>query len=108
MVLCYGSQLTLYSHAYMRLPLLPVEEHLSFFPNQVDLSEQELMPLRIENEKQEREKMEQQRLELVKVKEELAKENAKKKEELRNMDEKLESMIDGMKPLEEALAVEMG
>ena len=92
----------------MRLPLLPVEEYLSFFPDQVELSEQDLMPLRIENEKQEREKMEQQRLELVKVKEALAKENAKKKEDLRKMDEKLESMIDGMKPLEEALAKDMG
>lgn len=48
--------------------------------------------------------MEQHRLELVKVKEGLLKENTQKKEELRKMDEKLEAMIDSLKPIEEALA----
>ena len=65
--------------------------------------EQELMPLRIEHEKQEREKMEQERLELVKAKDALVKENTRKKDELKKMDEKLEAMIDGFKPMEEAL-----
>lgn len=62
------------------------------------------MPKRIEFEKQERERMEQQRLELVKIKEGLAKENAQKKEELRKIDEKLEAMVDGLKPVGEMLA----
>lgn len=88
----------------MRLPLLPVDEYLTLFPDQAEFSEQELMPKRIDYEKEEREKMEQERLGLVKVKEKLALENSKKKEELRKMDEKLESMIDGLKPLEEALS----
>ncbi|RMZ80708.1 hypothetical protein DV738_g2554, partial [Chaetothyriales sp. CBS 135597] len=92
-----------YDHAYMRLPLLPLDEYLAIFPDRVGLSEQELMPLRIEHERHERKQMEQHRLELVKIKEDLLKENARKKEELRKMDEKLEAMIDTLVPLEEAL-----
>jgi hypothetical protein len=97
----------LHSHSYTHLPLLPLEEYLSLFPDQATLPEQELMPLRIEHERQERERMEQQRLELVKVKEGLVKENAQKKEELRKMDEKLEAMIDSLKPIEDALEKEV-
>lgn len=48
--------------------------------------------------------MEQQRRELVKVKEALLLENARKKEELKKMDEKLEALIDGFKPIEDALS----
>ncbi|RMZ87556.1 hypothetical protein DV736_g5215, partial [Chaetothyriales sp. CBS 134916] len=92
-----------YDHAYMHLPLLSLDKYLALFPDQVGLSEQELMPVRIEHERQEREKMEQQRLELVKIKDNLLKENGKQKEELRKMDEKLEAMIDTLGPLEEAL-----
>ncbi|OCT54453.1 fms interacting protein [Cladophialophora carrionii] len=92
-----------YDHAYTHLPLRPLDEYLAMFPEQAESAEQELMPLRIEHEKQEREKMEQERLELVKTKEALVKENTRKKDELKRMDEKLEGMIDGMKPLEEAL-----
>ena len=91
------------SHSYTHLPLLPLYEYLSLFSDQARLSEEELMPLRIEYESQERERMEKQRLELVEVKEGLLKENAQKKEELRKMDEKLEAMIDSLKPIEEAL-----
>ena len=91
------------SHSYTHLPLLPLDEYLSLFSDQTRLSEEETMPLRIEYESQERNRMEQQRLELVKVKEGLIKENAQKKEELRKMDEKLEAMIDNLKPLEEGL-----
>lgn len=87
----------------MHLPLQPLEEYLALFPDQADLPEQELMPLRIEHEKQEREKMERERLELVKIKDGLAKENSRKKDELKKVDEKLETMIDGFKSLEEAL-----
>lgn len=92
-----------YNHAYTHLPLRPLDEYLAMFPDQAELSEQELMPLRIEHEKQEREKMEQERIELVKSKEALVKENTGKRDELKKMDEKLEAMIDGFKPLEEAL-----
>lgn len=92
-----------YDHAYTHLPLRPLDEYLTQFPDQVELSEEELMPLRIGHEKQEREKMEQERLELVKVKDDLVKENTRKKDELKKMDEKLEAMIDGFKHLEEAL-----
>ncbi|KAJ9606459.1 hypothetical protein H2200_009420 [Cladophialophora chaetospira] len=92
-----------YDHAYTHLPLRSLDEYLAIFPDQAELSEQELMPLRIEHEKQEREKMEQERLELVNTKEALMKENTRRKDELKKMDEKLEVMIDGFKPLEEAL-----
>ena len=61
------------------------------------------MPLRIEHEKQEREKMEQERLALVKIKDGLVKENTRKKDELKKLDEKLEAMVDGLKPMEESL-----
>jgi THO complex subunit 5 len=67
------------------------------------LPEQELMPLRIEHERQERERMEQQRLELVKIKEGLIKENAQKKDELRKMDEKLEMLVESLKSAGDAL-----
>lgn len=92
------------SHSYTHLPLLPLDDYLSLFPDQATLPEEELMPLRIEHERQERERMEQQRLELVQVKEGLVKENAQKKEELRKMDEKLDALIDSLKPIEDALA----
>ena len=102
---CIRRQLLItgHSHAYTHLPLVPPNDYLTLFPDQSKLSEQEMMPLRIEHEKTEREKMEQQRLELVRIKETLAKENARKKDELRKIDEKLEAMIDGFSPLEEAL-----
>jgi hypothetical protein len=92
------------SHSYTHLPLLPLDEYLHLFPEQATLSEEEIMPLRIEYERQERERMERERLDLVKVKEGLVKENAQKKEELRKMDEKLEALIDSLKPIEEAMA----
>merc|ERR1711939_686229 len=92
-----------YDHAYTHLPLLSLDEYLALFPDQAGLSEQELMPLRIEHEKLEREKMEQQRLELVKIKDALVKENTRKKDELKKMDEKLEAIVDGFTSLQEAL-----
>jgi hypothetical protein len=73
------------------------------FPDQAGLSEQELMPRRIEHEMQERETMEQQRLELVKIKDGLVKENTRKKDELKKMDEKLEAIVEGFTTLQEAL-----
>ncbi|ERF71634.1 hypothetical protein EPUS_00623 [Endocarpon pusillum Z07020] len=92
-----------YDHAYTNLPLLPLEDYLEIFPDQVSLAEQDLMPLRIEHERQEREKLEQERQELLKSKENLIKVNLKKKDELKKMDEQLEKMIDGLKPVSDAL-----
>ncbi|KAJ9633864.1 uncharacterized protein PV06_05696 [Exophiala oligosperma] len=96
-----------YDHAYTHLPLLSLDEYLAQFPEQAGLPEQELMPLRIEHEKQEREKMEQERLELVKIKDALVKENTRKKDELKKMDDKLEAMIDGFNALQEGLKKEL-
>jgi len=102
-LLCANNLLISSSHAYMHLPLISEDEYINLFPDQQDLSEEELMPRRIEHERQEREKMEQERLDLEKAKEGLIKENARKKEELRQMDEKLEALVDGLKPLQEVL-----
>jgi uncharacterized protein (DUF3084 family) len=93
-----------HSHAYTHLPLLPLESYLESFPDQVNVAEQDLMPLRIEHEKLQREKMEHERQELLKMKESLIKVNMKKREELKRMDEQIEKMIDGLKPVSEALA----
>ncbi len=84
--------------------MLTLDDYLQHFPEQRHLSEQEMMPRRIEFEKIERERMEEARLELVRVKEKLLKENAQKKEELRKLDEKLEAMVDNLMPIEEAVA----
>jgi THO complex subunit 5 len=92
------------SHAYTHLPLLPLDSYLEAFVDQEGLSEQDLMPLRIEHEKQEREKLEQERQELLKMKENLVKVNLKKKEDLKKVDEQLEKMIDGLKPISDVLA----
>jgi len=62
------------------------------------------MPLRIEHEKLEREKLEQERQELLQMKESLIKINLKKREELKRIDEQLEKMVDGLKPISDALA----
>ena len=64
-----------YDHSYMRLPLISQDEYVAQFSDQLGLSEEELMPRRIEHEKQEREKMEEERLRLSKIKDELLKEN---------------------------------
>jgi hypothetical protein len=96
-----------YDHSYMRLPLISHDEYIALFPDQGSVSEEEIMPHRIQHEKGEREQMEEERSRLDKIKEELLKENTRKKEELRKMDEKLEAMVDGLKPIEEALAQEL-
>jgi hypothetical protein len=87
----------------MHLPLISEDEYVNLFPDPKHLSEEELMPRRIEYEKLEREKMEQERLDLEKIKEGLIKENVRKKEELRQMDEKLEATIEQLKPIQEVL-----
>lgn len=92
-----------HSHAYTHLPLLPLEAYLEAFPDQSHLEEPDLMPRRIEHEKQEREKLEQERQELLKTKEKLLKVNLKKKDDLKKMDEQLERTIEGLAPINESL-----
>ncbi|KAL9115359.1 MAG: hypothetical protein Q9227_000680 [Pyrenula ochraceoflavens] len=92
-----------YNHAYAHLPLISQEEYLSNFPQHAELPEPELMPLRIEHEKTEREKLEVERLALVKRKLELQKENGKRKEDLRKLDERLEKFLEGARGIEEVL-----
>lgn len=96
-----------YDHAYEKLPLIEVDEYLDLFPDQAELTEEEMMQRRIEYEAAERRRMEVERQELVEVKERLVAENAKKKEELKKMDEKLEAWVEGLKPLEEELAKDL-
>ena len=91
------------SHAYAALPLISQEEYLERFPQHAQLHEPELMPLRIEYEKSEREKLELERLALVKRKLELQKENGKRKEDLRKLDERLEKFLEGARGIEEVL-----
>lgn len=90
-----------YNHSYRDLPLIDTEEYLERFPDQQELSEEELMPNMIEFEAAERARMEQERLDLMKVKEKLIAENMKRKEDMKKMDEKLEAWIDGLGKLEE-------
>lgn len=96
-----------YDHAFEKLPLIEVDEYLDLFPEQAVLTQEEMMPRRIEYEAAERRRMEEERLELMKVKERLVAENAKKKEELKKMDEKLEAWIEGLKPLKEELSKDL-
>lgn len=96
-----------YDHAYRRLPLVEVEEYLAVYPEDEGLGEEELMPKRIEFEERERRRMEAERAELVRVKEALVKENARRKEEMRKVDEKLEGWVEGLAPIQAELAREL-
>ena len=96
-----------YDHPYMKLPLISHDDYLAIFPDQAEIPDEDLMPQRIEHEKQDREMMEEERLRLVKIKDELLKENTRKKDELKKMDEKLEAMIAGLTPFEEGLAKDL-
>lgn len=89
-----------YSHPYRELPLIDEDEYLVLFPEQKGVSEEDLMPRRIEYEAEERRRMAKERSELVKVKERLVQENARRKEEMKKMDEKLEVWVDGLRGLE--------
>ncbi|KAE8354479.1 phosphatidylinositol-glycan biosynthesis class S protein-domain-containing protein [Aspergillus coremiiformis] len=83
-----------YDHKYLSLPLIPVDEFLSLFPDHQDLDAHELMMTRINHEHAEREKLEQARQELLKRKQALIAENNKRKEDLANLDQDLERFID--------------
>ncbi|KKY18007.1 hypothetical protein UCRPC4_g05210 [Phaeomoniella chlamydospora] len=95
------------SHAYAHLPLLPESEFLTLFPEHSDLPETELMPLRIQHEKSEREKLETQRQELLKQKAELVAENGRRKDDLKKLDERMEKFLEGAKGIMEVLEREV-
>ena len=86
--------LTSCSHKYQQLPLIPVEEFLSQFPEHADDDENQLMVARIEHERTEREALEQQRQELLKRKQKLIADNKRRKDDLANLDKDLEKFID--------------
>lgn len=96
-----------YDHAYRHLPLVDVEEYIMQHPEDAGLDEEELMPRRIEFEGRERSRMEEERLELVKVKEALVKENARRKEEMRKIDERLEAWVEASAPIQSDLAKDL-
>lgn len=91
-----------HAHPYARLPLIPEEAFVEKYPDwrqkREDTGEgggeQGLMRARIAEEKKEREALEGRRLELVKGKEELVKENVKRKAELGKLDRDLETFIE--------------
>ena len=95
-----------HSHAYAHLPLLPLEDYLTLFPDHSPLPEPDLMPLRISHEKTEREKLESQRQELLKRKAELVAENGRRKDDLRKLDERMERFLEGGKGIWEVLEKE--
>jgi THO complex subunit 5 len=92
-----------YGHSHAELPLIDEDEYKGRHPDDDGLPDEELMPKRIEYEKEERQRLEGERLELVKIKQKLVDENKKKRDELQKMDDKLEGMIKGLDPLREAL-----
>lgn len=82
------------SHSHLQLPLVPVEQFLSEFPDHANDDENALMTARIAHERAQRETLEQQRLELAKRKQKLISENKKRKDDLANLDKNLELFID--------------
>jgi THO complex subunit 5 len=82
------------SHKYQQLPLIPVEEFLKQHPEHENSDEDTLMAARIDHERAEREALEQQRQELLVRRQKLIADNNKRKEDLANLDTKLELFID--------------
>lgn len=91
---CFNNLLTLCSHKYQQLPLIPVEEFLAQHPEHQDDDENTLMVARIDHERAEREALEQQRQELLKRKQKLIADNKRRKDDLANLDNDLEKFID--------------
>lgn len=87
--------------------MISEEEYLDVFPEDEELDEAELMGKRIEWEAKERERMEGERKALLEVKEKIAEGNGRRKEEVKRMDERLESWIEGIKPLEAELTKDL-
>ncbi|KAH0541652.1 hypothetical protein FGG08_003883 [Glutinoglossum americanum] len=83
-----------YDHKYQQLPLIPIEEFLSLYPEHSEADEHELMIVRINHEHVEREALEQERQGLLKKKQSLIADNKKRRDDLANLDKDLEKFID--------------
>ena len=83
-----------YSHKYLQLPLIPIEEFLQIHPEHADDDEKSLMFARINHELSEREALESQRQVLLKKKQSLIADNKKRKDDLASLDKDLETFID--------------
>ena len=84
-----------YSHKYLQLPLIPIEEFLQIHPEHADDDdEKSLMFARINHELFEREALESQRQVLLKKKQGLIADNKKRKDDLASLDKDLETFID--------------
>lgn len=90
----------------MKLPLISAEEYLEQFPEHKDLSEQELMTVRIEHERQVRVKSEEERQEKLKRKQKLIAEVKKGKDDLTKLDAMVEKFIEAAEPIKKVLATE--
>lgn len=84
-----------YSHKYMKLPMVSAEEFLEEHPECAEMEEHELTLARIEDEQAQRAKLEGKRADLVKRKEELVRETTAKKEELGKVDAEVEKWVNG-------------
>lgn len=93
-----------YEHKYTQLPLIPLEDFISLFPEYADKSEHEVMIARIEHEHQVRVEMEAKRQELLKKKQELVKENQKRKERMDKLVLDVEKFTQAAEPIEKAFA----
>jgi THO complex subunit 5 len=90
----------------MKLPLIPVEDFLSEFPEHKDLSEYDLTTARIENEHQVRVKLEERRQEKLKQKQKLIAEVKKGKDDLTKLDTMVEKFIEAAEPIKKVLATD--
>ena len=110
-----------YPHTYKQLPLISEHEFLEKYPDwsheqsilDTDNSgpapssrEESLMRARIEDEHNARKLLEWEKQDLIKRKLELAKENAKRKEQLVNLDKDLETFIEAAKPIQKTFEKE--
>ncbi|KAI9713006.1 MAG: hypothetical protein M1828_001480 [Chrysothrix sp. TS-e1954] len=110
-----------FPHTYKQLPLISEQEFIAKYPGwdqeqaKHEFSEameppkhgeEGLMRARIEDEHNERSSLERQKQELIKRKLELARENAKRKEQLVNLDKDLETFIEAAKPIQKTFEKE--
>ena len=90
----YEVLILVYSHKYLQLPLISIEEFLETHPEHADDDEKSLMFAQINHELSEREALESQRQILLKKKQGLIADNKKRKEDLASLDKDLETFID--------------
>jgi len=91
-----------YDHKYTSLPLIPLPEFVSLFPEYAEKAEHEVMIGRIEHEHKVRIEMEGRRQELLKRKQELVKENQKRKERMDKLVVDVEKFTQAAEPIEKA------